>query len=111
MSDTENNDFKGFDEDDAVAFIRADIPENISDQYSDDEILFVIDSIWDYYENRGLTSLDDIDIEEDLLDVDDLTDYVKKCIAREKELFMDPKDVEFIVKAELNYEKSLEELL
>ena len=74
MSDTENNDFKGFDEDDAVAFIRADIPENISDQYSDDEILFVIDSIWDYYENRGLTSLDDIDIEEDLLDVDDLTD-------------------------------------
>ena len=95
--------FHGYDEDEAVGFIRASLPASVSEQYSDDEILFVIDAIWEYYDKRGLTSLDD-------LDADDLTAYVKKEIARDKEVMMDPKDVELVVKAELDYEKSLEDL-
>lgn len=87
------------------------MPQNVSDQYSDDEILYVIDAIWDFYERRGLTSLDDIDADEELLDADELASYVKKELARDKEILMDPKDVELIVKGELEYEKSLEDLL
>ena len=102
--------FHGYDEEEAVGFIRASLPASVSEQYSDDEILFVIDAIWEYYDKRGLTSLDDLDAEEDLLDADDLTAYVKKEIARDKEVMMDPKDVELVVKAELDYEKSLEDL-
>lgn len=112
MADTANpgGQFEGFNEDNAVDFIRAAVPENVSERYSDDEILYVVDTIWDFYDKRGLTSLDDIDAEEELLDVDDLTLYVKKQIVRDKEILMDPKDVETIVKAELDYEKSLEDL-
>ncbi len=106
----DNNEFHGYDEDAAVGFIRKKIPANVSEHYSDDDILFVIDAIWEYYDKHGLTSLDDIDAGEDLLDADDLIAYVKKEMAHDKELMMDSKYVELVVKAELDYEKSLEDL-
>ena len=98
-----------FDEDKAVEFIRRELPENISIKFSDDEILTVIDIIWDYYEKKGLLSLNIEETEEEQLDPDDLTVYVKKTIKENEELFMDPKDIDLIVKAELDYEESLED--
>ena len=97
-----------FDEDKAIEFIRKTIGEKISTKYSDDELLFVIDTIWDYYENNGFLSLDMDETEEEILDSDDLINYVKKEVANEEELVMDPADIGVIVKAELEYEESLE---
>lgn len=105
------NDNFAFDEDNAVKFIREYVGEKISSQYSDDEILYVIDTIWDYYEKNGFLSLDSDVTEEELLDVDKLTAYVKKEIAKDDELVMDPKDIEKIVKGELEYEASLEDFV
>ncbi len=99
-----------FDEDKAIEFIRNYVGEHISNQYSDDEILYVIDTIWDYYEKNGYLSLDAEITDEELLDVDKLTDYVKKEVANDDEIIMDPKDLEKIVKAELKYEESLENI-
>lgn len=114
-TDTPNNNTTGFDdgydEQKAVSFIRAFIPDRVSQLYSDDEILYVIDCIWEFYEKKGLLSLEDIESEEDLLSADDITAYVRKCIAIDKEILMDPQDVEYIVKGELEYEKTLEDLL
>ena len=53
-----SDDIMKFDEDDAVNFIRETLPESVSDKYSDDEILYVIDTIWDWYEKNGYLSLD-----------------------------------------------------
>ncbi|MDE7380882.1 MAG: hypothetical protein K2N03_01970 [Muribaculaceae bacterium] len=100
-----------FDEDKAIEFIRKYVGEEISQQYSDDEILYVIDIIWDYYEKNGYLTLDAEITEEELLDVDSLTAYVRKEIANDKEIIMDPKDLEKIVKGELEYEESLEDIL
>lgn len=105
------NDESVFDEDHAIAFIRKEIGESISKQYSDDEILYIVDIIWDYYEKNGYLSLDADITDEELLDIDKLTAYVKKEAANDKELFMDPKDIEKIVKAELLYEESLEDIV
>lgn len=99
-----------FDEDKALEFIRRAVGPKISEKYSDDEILFIIDTIWDYYENNGFLSLDMNETEEEILDSDDLTDYVKKEVANEEELLMDPSDIGAIVKAELEYEESLEDV-
>lgn len=99
-----------FDEDKALQFIRAAVGQKISEKYSDDEILFVIDTIWDYYENKGFLSLDMDETEEEILDSDDLINYVKKEVANEEEILMDPADVGQIVKAELEYEESLEDI-
>lgn len=97
-----------FDEDKAVAFIRNYVGQKISDKYSDDEILYVIDTIWDYYEKNGLLSLEMDETEEEILDPDALIAYVKKEIANDEELVMDPNDISQIIKAELEYEESLE---
>lgn len=99
-----------FDEEKALQFIRAAVGKKISDKYSDDEILFLIDAIWDYYEDNGFLSLDMDETEEEILDTDDLTNYVKKEVANDDELIMDPSDVAQIVKAELEYEESLEDV-
>lgn len=36
-----------YDEDRAIEFIREYVGEKVSAQYSDDELLYVIDIIWD----------------------------------------------------------------
>ena len=100
-----------FDEDEAVKFIRQELPQEISEKYDDDEILCIIDIIWDYYERKGFLSLNVDETDEEVLDVDDLTKYVKKEVKNDKDLIMDPKDVESIVKAELDYEESLEDFI
>lgn len=98
-----------FDEENAVKFIRESLPEEIREKYTDDEILYVVDIIWDYYEKKGLLSLDNIDTEEELLDIDDLVKYVKKELAKDKDAVLDIDDVKHIVKGELQYEESLED--
>lgn len=107
MSQIERNDLK-YDEEDAIAFIRKYIPESVNTQYSDDEILFVIDTIWDFYESKGLVRLQKKLTEEEQQSVDDLIAYVKKEIKRDEELMMDPDDVKYIVEGELAYEESIE---
>lgn len=100
-----------FDEDNALKFIRQELSEDVNMKYDDEDILCIIDIIWDYYEKKGFLSLNLDDTEEEVLDVDDLTKYVKKEVKEDDELLMDPKDVEKIVKAELDYEESLEDFI
>lgn len=98
-----------YDEDAAIAFIRKAVGEEVSNQYDDDEILLVIDTIWDYYERKGLTSLSKKATDNEELDEADLTAYVRKEIKNDGQLIMDPADLDKIVTAELDYEESLED--
>lgn len=103
------NDIKAYDEDEAVDFIREFLPAEIKDKYTDDEILLVIDTIWDYYESKGLTTLPSEDEEEEEeVDIDALTAYVDKEIKKDDELVMDTADIKFIIQGELAYEKTLD---
>ena len=105
-----SDDIMKFDEDDAVNFIRETLPESVSDKYSDDEILYVIDTIWDWYEKNGYLSLDTEVTDDGLLDEEQLVAYVRKEIRNDKEIMMDPDDVGLIVKGELQYEIADERL-
>lgn len=100
-----------FDEDNAVKFIRESIPSTVSEKYSDDNILMIIDLIWDYYEKNGMLSLNMDFGDEEQLDPDELVKYVKKEVKESDELHMESKDIEMIVKAELDYEESLDDIL
>lgn len=98
-----------YDEDLAIDYIRKYVGDKISDQYSDDEILYVIDIMWDYYERKGFTKLNANLTDNEALDEADLVNYVKKELANDREILMDPGDVGEIIKGELAYEESLEE--
>ena len=100
-----------FDEDKAVEFIRRELPENINIKFSDDELLLIIDIIWNYYEDKGLLSLNLEETDEEQMDPDELIAFVKKTVKEDDELMMDPKDIELVVKAELDYEASLEDYI
>lgn len=101
-----------FNEDAALLFIRSRLPEEINETITDDDdILCIIDIIWDYYEKKGMLSLDNLDEEEELLDVADLVKYAKREVSEDDELELSGRAIELIVKAELDYEKSLEDLI
>ena len=102
-----------FDEDKAVTFIKAELENNsdITKKYSGDDILEIIDIIWDYYEENGLLDLDMTDDSEEGDNNADrklLTTHVVKMIKKDKGSSINPDDIPFIVDAELKYEDSLD---
>lgn len=101
----------GYNEEQAVKSIRNYVPREMQDKYTDDEILIIVDIIWDYYEQKGMLSLNDIETEEELLNEDDLIAYVKKEVKAQNDFLVDPNDIPYIVKGELQYEESLEDVL
>lgn len=99
-----------YDEDDAIKFIRKTIPSDVSIRYTDDEILYVIDIIWDWYEKNGYLKIDAGVTEEEELDINKLTAFVSKEIRKDGEVEMDPQDIDLIVRGELQYEESIEDI-
>ncbi len=91
-----------FDENDAIKFIRAYMPENIAAKYSDDEILNIIDMIWDFYEDNGFLEIPADDSADAEPELPQIMAYVSKMLAK------DTADVHYIVEGELAYEKSLD---
>lgn len=94
-----------YDEDFALKHIRGLLPTDISDKYSDDDLLNVIDMIWDYYDENGFLDMSDDD--EDSIDVEDVADYVKRMLKKDKEARISPDDVMAIVNGEIDYERSI----
>ncbi|MDE6239358.1 MAG: hypothetical protein K2M54_05145 [Muribaculaceae bacterium] len=92
---------KLFDEKEAISFIRANVSAL---QLSDDDILSVIDAIFDYYDEN-----EDLDLDFD--DAADSDDDVQAIVEYVTEAFGDcdfPESlIQEIVKAELDYEQSL----
>lgn len=57
-----------YDEDDSVKFIRNQLPGEMKKSLSDDEINYIVDLIYEFYEDRGFLSEDDdreVEIDED----------------------------------------------
>lgn len=103
--------FKGFDEDDCIDFIRETLSEEVNDKVEDDEILYVVDTIWDWYERNGLTTLDATDEGSDEIDVERLLKFVKKEVHNSEFIEMHPTVIEAIVRGELKYEETLDDFI
>jgi hypothetical protein len=98
-----------FDEIKAIEFIRANAAGVDANRYDDDQLLNVIDIIWDYYEDHGLLDISlDNDDDDDNIDTEQLVKHVSKMLAKDKGATIAREDVEPIVLAELEYENTLE---
>lgn len=100
---------KEFDENEAIEAMRQALSPEASQRCSDDELLNVIDIIWDWYDESGLLDIDSEADDEDV-NVDALTAHVRKMLAKDKLSPIRPDEVEPIVAAELRYEQSLDPL-
>lgn len=101
-----NENEKTYDEDEALKFIRNYMPADKSQLYSDDEILNIIDMIWDYYEQVGMLEISDVD-KSGTPELSGILEYVNKMLKKDKLAVVDKDDVHYIVEGELEYEKSI----
>lgn len=102
---------KEFDENEAIDAMRQSLPMDVSDNYDDDELLNLIDIIWDYYEQNGLLNIDipdddDGDDDPEAL-VAEIVDYAVRMIRKDKKAKLQAEHIEPLVKAEICYEDSL----
>lgn len=99
----------GYDEDDAVKFIQNFLPQEMKGKFTDDEINYVIDIIYEYYEDKGLlnedNTSDDVLVE---IDEDELIQYVLKNTQKDKLKDFLSEDIIFIIQGELAYCESLD---
>lgn len=100
---------KIYEENDAVKYILSNLPSDVAEKYSDDDILLVIDIIFEFYENKGYFDLNDIDESDDEFDESELFEFVKKSLKKDKDNPIDLEDVENIVHLELEYEDSIDD--
>ncbi|MDR1406445.1 MAG: hypothetical protein LBJ23_00175 [Tannerella sp.] len=89
------------DDDDAVRFIRNCLPQEMKEKFDDDDILYVIDLIYDFYDSSGFLSLDDeasVEINEE-----QLIRYVVKNARQDGIKHFETDEITFIVQGELDY--------
>lgn len=99
-----------YDEDKAIEFIRKTLTAEVNAEYDDDDILYIIDIIWEWYEKHGYLDLNSEVTEEEEHDLSKLTDYVIAQLKKDKETDMDLTYVGQIVKGEIEYEESIEDI-
>lgn len=94
-----------FDEDQAIDYIRKGFP---AADLNEDDILFVIDCIWDFYDENGMLEITDTG-EDAETDIESLLTYVKKAVRKDGQISLDYETLRQIIIKELEYEKSVEE--
>jgi hypothetical protein len=90
-----------YDEEDSVKFIQSSMPDEFKGQLSDDDINYLVDLIYEYYEDKGYLSDDaDDDIE---IDEEDLINYVFKNAKSDNIKPFTIEQVEAVIEGELSY--------
>ena len=92
-----------YDEDESVKFIQNYLPQELKGKFSNDDINYIVDLIYYFYESRGYLN-DDADDDADIeIDEDELIEYVVKNAQKDGVGKFDPEAIGFIVQGELEY--------
>ena len=98
----------GYDDTASVASSATISPRSSRSSSPDDDIVYFVDLIYDYYESRGYLSDDDADDEEPIeIDEDELVDYVVRNAQKDGVGKFDPDQIRFVVQGELEYCESI----
>ena len=104
---SEKDDLLIYDEDDSVKFIQNFLPQDMKGKFSNDDINYIVDLIYDFYESKGFLNEDpdkDGDVE---IDEDELISYVIKNAKKVGVGKFEPEEISFIVQGELEYCESI----
>ncbi|MDR0395067.1 MAG: hypothetical protein LBH77_07930 [Tannerella sp.] len=91
-----------YDEDDAVKFIKNYLPEELKDKFDDDDITYIIDLIYDFYNTKGFLEDEDDDKEIEINE-DELVAFVVKNALSDGIGKYEANDVTLIVRGEMEY--------
>ena len=96
-----NNDELLYDEDDSVKFIQNYLPQELKGKFSNDDINYIVDLIYDFYESNAM--LDDDGDDEIEIDEEEVVNYVIKNAQKDGVGKFEPEEITFIVQGELEY--------
>ena len=86
-----------------VEFIRSQLPVDFKKIYSKSDILWIMDTIVDYYYTSGIMESNDDEID---IDMEAVADYVcKKAVSEGVSKSFNPEEVFFIVQADLDFQE------
>ncbi len=96
------------DDEKTIEFIKAYLPQELKDKFTDDDLYYILDVIVDYYSTSGC-----LDVEPDSegyinIDQGEIVDYIVKEAEKDEMGPYEPDDILFIVQAEMEYGESLE---
>lgn len=104
----ESNDDFIYDEDESVKFIRNFLPQELKEKFSNDDINYIVDLIYEFYEAKGLLK-DDVDEENEVeIDEEELTAFVVKNARKDGVGKFAPSEIAFVVQGELEYCDSID---
>jgi len=100
----QDDDLLVYDEDDAVKFILRSLPADAKQRIDETKIEYVLDVIYDYYEENGL--IDEDSTEEASIDEEIMFEYIQKCSKKDK-MGLSEEDIQLILEGEYQYGKSI----
>ena len=93
-----------YDEDEAVAFILKSLPKEMRERITENEIDYVMDVIYDFYEEKGFIEEDST--EEASIDEEEMFNYIVKA-SRKDDIDLTEDEILFILQSEYEYGKSI----
>ena len=100
---SEKDDMLIYDEDDSVKFIQNYLPQEMKGKFSNDDINYIVDLVYDFYESKGFMNEEpekDADVE---IDEEELIAYVIKNPKKDGVGKFEAEEISFIVQGELEY--------
>ena len=95
-----------YDEEDSVKYIQSSMPDKYKGQLTDDDINYLVDLIYEYYEDKGYLNDDpDEDIE---IDEEDLVNYVFKNAKADNVKAFTKDQIDAVIEGELLYCETLD---
>ncbi|MDP4278364.1 MAG: hypothetical protein Q8914_12135 [Bacteroidota bacterium] len=101
---TDEDDLFEYDDDVAIKFIRNQLPQELKGKFSDDELNYIIDLIYEYYEEKGYMNDEDAIVE---VNMDELLAFVVKNAGKDNVGTYTADEIQFIVDGEIAYCESL----
>ncbi len=99
---SEKEDFL-YDEDESVKFIQNYLPQELKGKFSNDDINYIVDLIYEFYESKGFLddqASDDVEVD---INEDELADFVVKNAKKDGVGKYTPEEIAFIVQGEMEY--------
>lgn len=97
-----------YDEDDAVKFIRNFLPQELKEKFSDDDINYIVDLIYEFYDTKGFFDEDNHNEDENVeIDEEELITFVVKNAQKDGVGKFEAEELLFVVQGELEYCESI----
>lgn len=95
-----------YDDEDAVKYIRKNLDTTIAGKLTDDDIYYVVDLIYDFYESKGFMSEEDENAEITIAD-DEIIEYAVSMAKKDSLCKLTPEQIEAVIEGELSYCESI----